>query len=78
MNNVFKYVIDAGGVVLEKDYPYTGKEGTCKFNDANKVAASVKSYSVVSVEEKQIEANLVKYGPLSSKGFSPPMDIDAC
>ncbi|KAL8135634.1 cysteine proteinase 15A-like [Apium graveolens] len=64
MNTAFQYTVKAGGLQLEKDYPYTGKDGKCKF-DKNKIAASVANYSVVSVDEDQIAANLVKNGPLA-------------
>lgn len=64
MNNAFEYALKAGGLQKEKDYPYTGKDGTCKF-DKTKIAASVHNFSVVSIDEDQIAANLVKYGPLA-------------
>ncbi|KAJ4847029.1 hypothetical protein Tsubulata_039341 [Turnera subulata] len=65
MNNAFEYALKSGGVVREEDYPYTGRDGpTCKF-DKSKVAASVSNFSVVSTDEDQIAANLVKHGPLS-------------
>nr|POF06723.1 cysteine protease rd19a [Quercus suber] len=49
----------------EKDYPYTGTDrGTCKF-DKSKIAAAVSNFSVVSLDEDQIAANLVKNGPLA-------------
>ncbi|KAK1399287.1 Cysteine proteinase [Heracleum sosnowskyi] len=64
MTSAFQYTIKAGGLEREKDYPYTGKDGKCKF-DKTKVAASVANYSVVSIDEDQIAANLVKNGPLS-------------
>nr|BAF03553.1 cysteine proteinase CP2 [Phaseolus vulgaris] len=64
MNNAFEYLIGSGGVQREKDYPYTGRDGTCKF-DKSKIAASVSNYSVISLDEEQIAANLVKNGPLA-------------
>ncbi|KAL0376175.1 UNVERIFIED_CONTAM: Cysteine protease RD19A [Sesamum calycinum] len=49
----------------EEDYPYTGTDrGACKF-DKNKIAAKVANFSVVSLDEDQIAANLVKNGPLA-------------
>lgn len=66
MTNAFEYTLKAGGVMREKDYPYTGKDrGTCKF-EKSKIAASASNFSVVSVDEDQIAANLVKHGPLAS------------
>lgn len=64
MNNAFEYILQSGGVVSEKDYAYTGRDGSCKF-DKSKVVASVSNFSVVSLDEDQIAANLVKNGPLA-------------
>ncbi|KAF3446385.1 hypothetical protein FNV43_RR11564 [Rhamnella rubrinervis] len=65
MTTAYEYTFKAGGLELEKDYPYTGTDrGSCKF-DKSKVAASVSNFSVVSLDEDQIAANLVKHGPLS-------------
>ncbi|PWA39791.1 Cysteine peptidase, asparagine active site-containing protein [Artemisia annua] len=65
MNSAFEYTLKAGGLMKEKDYPYTATDhGTCKF-DKSKVVASVSNFSVVSLDEDQIAANLVKHGPLA-------------
>jgi cathepsin F len=64
MNNAFEYALKSGGLVRESDYPYTGKDGTCKF-DKSKIVSSVSNFSVVSIDEDQIAANLVKNGPLA-------------
>lgn len=65
MNSAFEYTLKAGGLMKEKDYPYTGTDrGTCKF-DKTKIAAKVSNFSVVSLDEDQIAANLVKNGPLA-------------
>lgn len=70
MNSAFEYILKNGGVMREEDYPYTGTDrGTCKF-DKTKIAASVANFSVVSLDEEQIAANLVKNGPLAGKSFS--------
>lgn len=67
MNSAFEYTLKAGGLMREKDYPYTATDrGTCKF-DKTKIAASVANFSVVSHDEEQIAANLVKNGPLAGK-----------
>lgn len=66
MNSAFEYTLKAGGLMREEDYPYTGNDrGTCKF-DKSKIAASVANFSVVTLNEDQIAANLVKNGPLAS------------
>ncbi|OEL24959.1 Cysteine proteinase 1 [Dichanthelium oligosanthes] len=64
MTTAFSYLQKSGGLESEKDYPYTGSDGTCKF-DKSKIVAQVKNFSVVSVDEDQIAANLVKHGPLA-------------
>ncbi|XP_010271520.1 PREDICTED: cysteine protease RD19A-like [Nelumbo nucifera] len=65
MTSAFEYTLKAGGLMREEDYPYTGTDrGTCKF-DKTKIAASVANFSVVSLDEDQIAANLVKNGPLA-------------
>ncbi|XP_018840325.1 cysteine protease RD19A-like [Juglans regia] len=65
MNSAFEYTLKAGGLMREEDYPYTGTDrATCKF-DKSKIAASVSNFSVISLDEDQIAANLVKNGPLA-------------
>lgn len=65
MTTAFEYTLKAGGLEREEDYPYTGTDrGGCKF-DQSKIAASVSNFSVISTDEDQIAANLVKHGPLA-------------
>ncbi|KAI0516036.1 hypothetical protein KFK09_008708 [Dendrobium nobile] len=65
MTTAFEYLLKSGGLETEKDYPYSGTDRAgCKFDKA-KIAASVSNYSVVSVDEDQIAANLVSHGPLA-------------
>ncbi|KAK8938214.1 Cysteine proteinase 1 [Platanthera guangdongensis] len=65
MTTAFEYLVKAGGLETEKDYPYSGTDGgVCKYNK-DKIAAAVSNFSVVSVDEDQIAANLVKHGPLA-------------
>ncbi|KAL1362238.1 hypothetical protein AAHE18_03G065500 [Arachis hypogaea] len=65
MNSAFEYILKSGGIMREEDYPYKGSDrGTCKFNKTM-IAASVANFSVVSLDEDQIAANLVKNGPLA-------------
>ncbi|KAK2663322.1 hypothetical protein Ddye_001896 [Dipteronia dyeriana] len=56
---------EAGGLEREENYLYTEtNRGGCKF-DKTKVVASVSNFSVVSIDEDQIAANLLKNGPLA-------------
>lgn len=60
-----EYVIRAGGLMQEKDYPYTATDsGPCKFNNG-KIAASISNYYRIQPNEDSYAANLLKCGPLS-------------
>lgn len=66
MTSAFEYIVKAGGLEREEDYPYTGTDrGSCKFQNG-KIAASAANFSVISNDADQIAANLVKNGPLAS------------
>nr|ABF46642.1 papain-like cysteine proteinase [Pachysandra terminalis] len=65
MTSAFEYTLKAGGLEREEDYPYTGTDHSkCKF-DKTKIAVSASNFSVVSLDENQIAANLVTNGPLA-------------
>ncbi|GAQ77563.1 hypothetical protein KFL_000010120 [Klebsormidium nitens] len=64
-NNALEWIVDKGGLVSEADYPYSGQDGTCKLTDSLTIAAKVDNFSRVAVDEEQIAANLVKFGPLA-------------
>jgi len=67
----YDYVVSAGGIMLESDYPYTsgrtGRDGTCMF-DRTKIAATIKGFSWAIPEcpwthpkcDQQDEAGLVR------------------
>jgi len=44
----FMYVMKAGGIETDADYPYTGADGQCNFNSAD-VAAKISGYCYVRV-----------------------------
>jgi len=76
----FKYLVKAGGLMAESDYPYTagksGHSGPCRFQQA-KIAASVKNYTFVgkpcmyvgercdSQDEKLVQSSVDTKGPMS-------------
>lgn len=64
MTNAYKYLMQAGGLEEEKEYPYTGKKGDCKF-DPEKIAVRIVNFTNIPVEENQIAAQLVHRGPLA-------------
>jgi hypothetical protein len=55
-NNALEWIVDKGGLVSEADYPYSGRDGTCKLTDGLKIAAKVDNFSRVAVDEKQVRA----------------------
>jgi hypothetical protein len=72
--HAMQYVIDAGGIMLEEDYPYTsgasGYTGTCKA-DKSLFASSISSCSVVRAGEDNREKAL-NGGPRPYASLPPP------
>eukprot|EP01018_Ginkgo_biloba_P020496 Gb_02025 [translate_table: standard] len=64
MTNAYKYLMEVGGIEEEKNYPYTGSRGECKFNP-QLAAVRVTNFTNVPLDENQIAAHLVKHGPLA-------------
>merc|ERR1719454_2745082 len=63
MDTAFEY-IEKNPLMLEDDYPYTGRDGTCKY-DASKGVGEVQKYSDVrSGDADQLRAAL-NNGPVS-------------
>eukprot|EP01130_Rhizamoeba_saxonica_P010666 TRINITY_DN4394_c0_g2_i1.p1 TRINITY_DN4394_c0_g2~~TRINITY_DN4394_c0_g2_i1.p1 ORF type:complete len:330 (-),score=78.76 TRINITY_DN4394_c0_g2_i1:314-1303(-) len=62
----FDYVISAGGLEYESDYPYKADDGYCKFNSAD-VDARVSSwkYATSNDNEDLLQQNLYSWAPLS-------------
>jgi len=57
-------IMRLGGLMTEKDYPYTAKDGHCKFNKSM-VAVNITGREKVSTDEKQIAAYVSANGPVS-------------
>ncbi|PWA51432.1 putative cysteine protease RD19D [Artemisia annua] len=64
MTNAYNYLMKAGGIQSEEDYPYTGKSGECMF-DPKKIVAKVTNFTNIPADEDQMAAHLVKHGPLA-------------
>ena len=62
--NAMAYV-QKRGLDLEANYPYVAKAGKCKSEKDGPPAATVADFALVSTDESQIAAALVKHGPLS-------------
>ncbi|KAH7567198.1 hypothetical protein JRO89_XS07G0030600 [Xanthoceras sorbifolium] len=59
-----RYMLKVGGVEATKDYPYTGIDGSCKF-DKNKIVPSIYEFNNIVADEDQFAANLVEYGTVA-------------
>ncbi|CAH1264604.1 CTSF [Branchiostoma lanceolatum] len=62
--NAYKTLMGIGGLELESDYRYDGKDEACKF-DRQKVAARVTGAVEISKNEKEMAQWLVQNGPIS-------------
>jgi len=62
----YQYVIAAGGLESESDYPYTAYDDTCAFK-ADKVQGKIKDFTYITKTKNETEmmAKLVVAGPLS-------------
>eukprot|EP00108_Taenia_solium_P005085 TsM_000968800 transcript=TsM_000968800 gene=TsM_000968800 len=74
MDYAFQYWMN-DGAESERDYPYTAKDGSCKFNRSKAIAKVAKFVKVQKKSEKQLEISVAKMGPVSvgidasSQGF---------
>jgi C1A family cysteine protease len=64
MDDAFKYIESAGGLMTEADYPYTAADGTCKF-DKSKVAATITNYKDVTPKSESQLMAAVATQPIS-------------
>jgi len=64
--NAYAYIISAGGIETESDYPYTAQDGSCQFNSAD-IACKVASWSYVtqSQDENAIQNFVYTNSPVS-------------
>ena len=64
MDGAFKYVIDAGGIESEKEYPYAPEDDPCKFNHS-KVVAKFSGFKDVEGGETGLKEAVAAVGPIS-------------
>jgi len=60
----FEYVIKAGGIETEADYPYEAVDAKCRVNSTD-FAVTISNWTAVSKNEDDIAAFLAANGPLS-------------
>ncbi|KAL6070892.1 Cysteine proteinase [Balamuthia mandrillaris] len=64
--SAYEYVIQAGGIEGESDYPYTAQDGQCSFQKSKVISKLVKWYSSTNNRnETQMQVVLQQKGPLS-------------
>jgi cathepsin L len=65
MDDAFTYIIKNKGIDTEASYPYTAKDGTCKFTAAN-VGATISSYTdIARGSETDLQTAVANVGPVS-------------
>uniref|UniRef100_A0A0R3WGM4 Pept_C1 domain-containing protein n=1 Tax=Taenia asiatica TaxID=60517 RepID=A0A0R3WGM4_TAEAS len=64
MDYAFQYWMH-DGAESEGDYPYTVKDGSCKFNRSKAIAKVAKFVKVPKKSEEQLEISVAKMGPVS-------------
>ena len=73
MEYTFEWIKSNGGLMLESDYAYTGKKGTCK-SDSSKYAVKVTGYTKLSSDDETDILNyLVETGPLAIAVNADPL-----
>ena len=64
--NAVQYVVKAGGMEPESDYPYTAQNGPCTFSSSKVVAkATGWQWATKKANETMLAASLVQNGPVS-------------
>jgi len=63
-DNAYVYIKNIGGIEAESSYPYTARDGKCKF-DKTKISASISSCAYLSKDETVIKDLLYQIGPLA-------------
>ncbi|GAB2210824.1 hypothetical protein Droror1_Dr00016110 [Drosera rotundifolia] len=53
-DGAFQYIINAGGITTEANYPFVGSHGTCNTNAASQVGATLTSFPDVTVNSDDL------------------------
>jgi len=66
VDTAFKYIKENGGVATEEAYPYTGKQGECRF-DSNTIGATLTGWQEIRwASESDLESAVSEIGPVSA------------
>lgn len=64
MGNAYNWMKNAGGINSEQTYPYTARQGTCRFR-RDMIAASIRGYRSLGRHERRLARGVVKIGPIA-------------
>jgi len=64
-SQAFEYIHYAPGIMSEKDYPYTAKDGSCAFDATKAVVNVYGSVNITATDELEMQQALVGYQPVS-------------
>jgi len=65
-SHAFEYIRYAGGIQSEASYPYTAKDGTCKFKKESATAyVKFGSYNITQNDEVELADKLYNAGPIA-------------
>jgi len=65
MDQAFTYIKTNNGIDTEASYPYTARNGKCKFNSANVGATDTGFTDIKSGDESALESAIATVGPIS-------------
>jgi len=65
MDYAFQYIISTGGLDIESSYPYTARDGVCKYNPGASGGTISKFVDVTSGSETALESAVATIGPIS-------------
>lgn len=61
----FEYIRHVGGIMSDKAYPYTAKDGVCMFNATNVVARTRGSHNITEYSEAEVLEAVATVGPVA-------------
>jgi len=62
--NAMKYIMQNGGIDTTSSYPYTGRQGSCRFNRAT-IGAKINNFKVIPHDQQQLAFYVANQGPIS-------------
>ncbi|XP_072338052.1 procathepsin L-like [Scyliorhinus torazame] len=65
MNRAFRYVVKNKGINTAADYPYTAREGPCRFQ-SNGFVVTIKGFSYIRRSTKYLETSVRMIGPIAA------------